>query len=138
MKKILRTKYEKYQSEIRSLCLQLGLVEHNKGSITEFRTEYDTSFIYGEVIRLFDYDSMYYASVVFFNELVQVADDDYQYIYNAKFDTLPFKTDSNNITFYEPLDKVLEKVRSVVTYAIKQRKELAEKEKLNKLKEDFK
>ena len=60
MKKILRTKYEKYQSEIRSLCLQLGLVEHNNGSITEFRTEYDTSFIYGEVIRLFDYDSMYY------------------------------------------------------------------------------
>lgn len=137
MRKILRTKYEKYQSEIRSLCLQLGLVEHNKGSIIEYRTEYDTSFIYGEVIRLFDYDSMYYASVVFFNELVPVKDDEYKYIYEVKFDTLPFKTDTNNITFYEPLDKVLKKVRSIVTYAIKQRKELAEKEKLNKLKEDF-
>lgn len=138
MNKILRTKYVKYQSEIRSLCLQLGLVEHNKGDIIEFRTEYDTSFIYGEVIRLFDYDSMYYASVVFFNELVPVKDDEYKYIYEVKFDTLPFKTVSNNITFYEPLDKVLEKVRNIVTYAIKQRKELAQKEKLNKLKEDFK
>lgn len=137
MKKILRIKYEKYQSEIRSLCLQLGLVEHNKGSIIEYRTEYDTSFIYGEVIRLFDYDSMYYASVVFFNELVPVKDDEYKYIYEVRFDTLPFKTDTNNITFYEPLDNVLEKVRSIVTYAIKQRKELAEKEKLNKLKGDF-
>lgn len=36
MKKILRTKYEKYQSEIRSLCLQLGLVEHNNVLLLNF------------------------------------------------------------------------------------------------------
>jgi hypothetical protein len=64
--------------------------------------------------------------------------DDYNYIFENYYKELPFETDNNTISFSEPLEKVLDKVKYIVSNAIKQRKELDVKVKLDKMKVDFK
>ena len=135
-------KYKLYQKKIGELCLQMGLVEKRTSECIEYRTELDTHFVYGEVIRMFDYDNHYYDSVVFFNKLGRTnsmfGSDDYKYIFENCHTELPFETDDNTISFSEPLEKVLDKVKYIVSNAIKQRKELDVAVKLEGIKEDFK
>lgn len=105
--------------------------------------ELQTNFVYGEVIRMFDYDAHYNNSVVFFNKLVRNtfpqswSNEDCKYIYNYHKE-LPFETEDNSISFSEPLETVLDKVKYIVSNAIKQRKELDVTVKLVEMKEDFK
>lgn len=137
-----KEEYNLYQKKIGELCLQMGLVEKRTGDSIEYRTELNTNFVFGEVIRMFDYDEHYYNAVVFFNKLVrsscQFYKGDYKYIFENFHDELPFKTDKNTISFSEPLEKVLYKVKYIVSNAIKQRKELDVTVKLEGIKEDFK
>lgn len=137
-----KDKYKLYQKKIGELCLQMGLVEKRNEDCIEYRTELDTHFVFGEVIRMFDYDEHYYNAVVFFNKLVRsntmFMSDDYKYIFENYHNELPFETDDNIISFNEPLDKVLDKVKYIVSNAIKQRKELNVTVKLEGIKEDFK
>lgn len=137
-----KDKYELYQKKIGEICLQMGLVEKRTSDCIEYRTELDTHFVFGEVIRMFDYDEHYYNAVVFFNKLVssssRYCSDDYKYIFENFHEELPFETDDNVISFKEPLEKVLNKVKYIVSNAIKQRKELDVTVKLEGIKEDFK
>lgn len=139
-----KEKYELYQKKIGELCLQMGLVEKRTREFIEYRTELDTNFVYGEVIRMFDWAYCYNNSVVFFNKLVrrtlseQYANDTYKYIFGNYHKELPFETEDNSISFSEPLEMVLDKVKYIVSNAIKQRKELSVQEKMNVMKEDFK
>ena len=135
-----RDKYKLYQQKIGELCLQLGLKERRKEETIEYRTELETNFVCGEVIRMFDYDEHYYNCVVFFNKLERSTysyPDDYKYIFENRHEELPFETDNNVISFNEPLEDVLDKVKYIVKDAIKQRKELNVRVKLEELKEDF-
>lgn len=137
-----KEKYKLYQQKISELCLQMGLVEKRTEDCIEYRTELNTDFVFGEVIRMFDYDEHYYSAVVFFNKLVRstpmYSSDDYKYIFENYHNELPFETDDNVISFNEPLEKVLDKVKYIVSNAIKQRKELDVAVKLEGIKEDFK
>lgn len=137
-----KQKYKLYQKKIGELCLQMGLVEKRTSECIEYRTELDTHFVYGEVIRMFDYDNHYYDAVVFFNKLGRTnsmyCTDDYIYIFENYHNELPFETNDNTISFREPLEKVLDEVKYIVSNAIKQRKELDVTVKLEKMKEDFK
>lgn len=139
-----KEKYELYQKKIGELCLQMGLVEKRTREFIEYRTELDIHFVYGEVIRMFDWAYCYNNSVVFFNKLVrstlseQYANDTYKYIFENCYQELPFETNDNTISFREPLEKVLDEVKYIVSNAIKQRKELDVTVKLEKMKEDFK
>lgn len=133
-----RTEYELYQKKIGEVCLQLGLVEKRSKDYIEYRTELETNLVFGEVIRMFDYDEHYNNSVVFFNKLVPATiHSDYKYIFENFHDELPFETDDNYISFRIPLEEVLNKVKYIVGNAIKQRKELNMELKMNELKEDF-
>lgn len=136
-----KDKYKLYQRKIGELCLQMGLVKKLHEDCVEYRTELDTNFVFGEVIRMFDYDVHYYNGVVFFNKLVRstssIYSEDYKYIFENYHNELPFETDDNVISFNEPLEKVLDKVKYIVGNAIKQRKELDASLKLEKIKEDF-
>ena len=136
-----KDEYEFYQRKIGELCLQMGLVEKRSKDYIEYRTELETDFVFGEVIRMFDYDEHYYNSVVFFNKLIRlncIYSVDYKYIFENYHKELPFKTDNNVISFREPLEDVLNKVKYIVGNAIKQRKELDVAVKLSEMKEDFK
>ena len=137
-----KKEYNLYQKKISELCLQMGLKEIRTRDSIEYRTELETNFVFGEVIRMFDYDEHYYSAVVFFNKLVPsttvFGSDDYNYIFENYYKELPFETDDNTISFSEPLEKVLDKVKYIVSNAIKQRKELDVKVKLEKMKVDFK
>jgi hypothetical protein len=137
-----KKEYNLYQKKISELCLQMGLKEIRTRDSIEYRTELETNFVFGEVIRMFDYDEHYYNAVVFFNKLVpsspMFGSDDYKYIFENYHKELPFETDDNVISFNEPLDKVLDKVKYIVSNAIKQRKELNVTVKLEGIKEDFK
>ena len=137
-----KDEYKLYQRKIGELCLQMGLKEKRTSDSIEYRTELETNFVFGEVIRMFDYDEHYYSAVVFFNKLVPSTTmfgyDDYKYIFENYHKELPFETDDNVISFNEPLEKVLDKVKYIVSNAIKQRKELDVKVKLEKMKVDFK
>lgn len=135
-----KDEYELYQQKISELCLQMGLVEKRSKDYIEYRTELETDFIFGEVIRMFDYDEHYYNAVVFFNKLIPSRSQytDYKYIFENFHKELPFKTDNNVISFREPLEDVLYKVKYIVGNAIKQRKELDVEERLSEMKEDFK
>lgn len=66
-----KDEYKLYQKKISELCLQMGLKERRTRESIEYRTELETNFVFGEVIRLFDYDEHYYNAVVFFNKLVR-------------------------------------------------------------------
>ena len=136
-----KDKYKLYQRKIGELCLQMGLVKKLHEDCVEYRTELDTNFVFGEVIRMFDYDVHYYNGVVFFNKLVRstssIYSEDYKYIFENYHNELPFETDDNVISFNEPLEKVLDKVKYIVGNAIKQRKELDASLKLDRIKEDF-
>lgn len=135
-----KAKYQLYQQKIGELCLQMGLKERRTTDYIEYRTELETNFVFGEVIRMFDYDEHYYNVVVFFNKLVRSSysyPDDYKYSFENFHEELPFETDDNAISFSEPLEKVLDKVKYIVSNAIKQRKELDVQEKLSVIKEDF-
>lgn len=135
-------KYKLYQKKIGELCLQMGLVEKRTREFIEYRTELDIHFVYGEVIRMFDYDEHHYESVVFFNKLCRTnsmyVTEDYKYIFENCYQELPFETEWNSISFNEPLEKVLDEVKYIVSNAIKQRKELSVQEKMKVMKEDFK
>ena len=137
-----KEEYKLYQKKIGELCLQMGLVEKRTREFIEYRTELETNFVFGEVIRMFDYDEHYYNAVVFFNKLVrsscQFYKGDYKYIFENYYKELPFETNDNTISFSEPLEKVLDKVKYIVSNAIKQRKELDITVKLEGIKEDFK
>lgn len=136
-----KKEYNLYQKKIGELCLQMGLKEKRTSDSIEYRTELETNFVFGEVIRMFDYDEHYYSAVVFFNKLVPsnyIYFEDYKYIFENYYKELPFETDDNTISFSEPLDKVLDKVKYIVSNAIKQRKELDVQVKLEKMKVDFK
>ncbi len=136
-----KEEYKLYQKKISELCLQMGLKERRTRESIEYRTELETNFVFGEVIRMFDYDEHYYNAVVFFNKLVRSTSiyyEDYKYIFENYYKELPFETDDNTISFSEPLDKVLDKVKYIVSNAIKQRKELDVAVKLEGIKEDFK
>ncbi len=137
-----KEKYKLYQQKISEICLQMGLVEKRTDDCIEYRTELNTHFVFGEVIRMFDYDEHYYNAVVFFNKLVpstpMYCSYDYRYIFENYHKELPFETDDNVISFNEPLEKVLDKVKYIVSNAIKQRKELDVTVKLEGIKEDFK
>ena len=136
-----KDEYKLYQKKISELCLQMGLKERRTRESVEYRTELETNFVFGEVIRMFDYDEHYYNAVVFFNKLVRsnsIYSEDYKYIFENYYKELPFETDDNTISFSEPLDKVLDKVKYIVSNAIKQRKELDVTVKLEGIKEDFK
>lgn len=135
-----KDEYKLYQQKIGELCLQMGLVEKRSKDYIEYRTELETDFVFGEVIRLFDYDEHYYNSVVFFNKLIPSTSHytNYKYIFENYHKELPFKTDNNVISFSEPLEDVLNKVKYIVGNAIKQRKELDVEERLSEMKEDFK
>lgn len=136
-----KEEYKLYQKKISELCLQMGLKERRTRESIEYRTELETNFVFGEVIRMFDYDEHYYNAVVFFNKLIRsnsIYSEDYKYIFENYYKELPFKTDDNTISFNEPLDKVLDKVKYIVSNAIKQRKELDVAVKLEGIKEDFK
>lgn len=61
-----KDEYKLYQRKIGKLCLQMGLVEKRNEDCIEYRTELETNFVFGEVIRMFDYDEHYYNAVVFF------------------------------------------------------------------------
>ena len=137
----MNDKYKKYIDKISELCTQMGLVKHIEGEEIGFFIGNDTDFVYGEVIRLFDYTNTFHNKVVFFNKLEKLKyklNRPYSYIYSNYNKELPFKTKDNVISFNEPLEKVLEKIRYIVTEAIKQRKELDEQIKFERLKEDFK
>lgn len=131
--------YEHYQNEIGRVCMELGLVKKEICDTIEYRTEMDTSFIYGEVIRLFDYRNHYNPSVVFFNKLEEskTKRTPYSYIYENRYTELPFKTERNTIPFKEPLNEVLDKIKYIVGNAVRQRKELASKLRLEQISEDF-
>ena len=136
-----KKEYNLYQKKIGELCLQMGLKERRTRESIEYRTELETNFVFGEVIRMFDYDEHYYNAVVFFNKLVRsnsIYFEDYKYIFENYYKELPFETDDNTISFNEPLEKVLDKVKYIVSNAIKQRKELDVAVKLEGIKEDFK
>ena len=136
-----KDEYKLYQKKISELCLQMGLKERRTRESIEYRTELETNFVFGEVIRMFDYDEHYYNAVVFFNKLVRSTSiyyEDYKYIFENYYKELPFETDDNTISFSEPLEKVLDKVKYIVSNAIKQRKELDVAVKLEGIKEDFK
>ena len=136
-----KDEYNLYQKKISELCLQMGLKERRTRESIEYRTELETNFVFGEVIRMFDYDEHYYNAVVFFNKLIRsnsIYSEDYKYIFENCHTELPFETDDNTISFSEPLDKVLDKVKYIVSNAIKQRKELDVAVKLEGIKEDFK
>lgn len=136
-----KDEYKLYQQKIGELCLQMGLKEHRTKDYIEYRTELETNFVFGEVIRMFDYDVHYYNAVVFFNKLIPSMhhySDEYKYIFENFHKELPFKTDNNVISFSEPLEDVLNKVKYIVSNAIKQRKELDVEERLSEMKEDFK
>ena len=139
-----RDEYELYQRKIGEICLQMGLVEKRTHDYIEYRTELDTDFVYGEVIRMFDWAYSYNNSVVFFNKLVrstlseQNPNDTFKYIFDNYHKELPFETEDNSISFSEPLEQILAKVKYIVSNAIKQRKELDVKVKLEKMKVDFK
>ena len=136
-----KDEYKLYQQKIGEICLQMGLVEKRNEDCIEYRTELETNFVFGEVIRMFDYDEHYYNAVVFFNKLVRSTSiyyEDYKYIFENYYKELPFETKDNTISFSEPLDKVLDKVKYIVSNAIKQRKELDVAVKLEGIKEDFK
>ena len=136
-----KDEYKLYQKKISELCLQMGLKERRTRESVEYRTELETNFVFGEVIRMFDYDEHYYNAVVFFNKLVRSTSiyyEDYKYIFENYYKELPFETDDNTISFSEPLEKVLDKVKYIVSNAIKQRKELDVTVKLEGIKEDFK
>lgn len=136
-----KDEYNLYQKKISELCLKMGLKERRTRESIEYRTELETNFVFGEVIRMFDYDEHYYNAVVFFNKLVRSTSiyyEDYKYIFENYYKELPFETDDNTISFSEPLDKVLDKVKYIVSNAIKQRKELDVAVKLEGIKEDFK
>ena len=136
-----KEEYKLYQKKIGELCLQMGLKERRTKDSIEYRTELETNFVFGEVIRMFDYDEHYYNAVVFFNKLVRSTSiyyEDYKYIFENYHKELPFETDDNVISFSEPLEKVLDKVKYIVSNAIKQRKELDVAVKLEGIKEDFK
>ena len=136
-----KDEYKLYQKKISELCLQMGLKERRTRESVEYRTELETNFVFGEVIRMFDYDEHYYNAVVFFNKLVRsnsIYSEDYKYIFENYYKELPFETDDNTISFSEPLEKVLDKVKYIVSNAIKQRKELDVTVKLEGIKEDFK
>ena len=136
-----KDEYKLYQKKISELCLQMGLKERRTREYIEYRTELETNFVFGEVIRMFDYDEHYYNAVVFFNKLVRSTSiyyEDYKYIFENYHKELPFETDDNVISFSEPLEKVLDKVKYIVSNAIKQRKELDVAVKLEGIKEDFK
>jgi hypothetical protein len=64
--------------------------------------------------------------------------EDYKFIFENYYKELPFETDNNVISFREPLEDVLNKVKYIVGNAIKQRKELDVEVKLEGIKEDFK
>lgn len=136
-----RDTYKLYQQKICELCLQMGLKERRTNETIEYRTELETNFVFGEVIRMFDYDEHYYNCVVFFNKLVRsttsLFSEDYKYIFENYHNELPFETDDNVISFNEPLEKVLDEVKYIVSNAIKQRKELDVRVKLDEMKEDF-
>ena len=136
-----KDEYKLYQKKISELCLQMGLKERRTRESIEYRTELETNFVFGEVIRMFDYDEHYYNAVVFFNKLIRsnsIYSEDYKYIFENYYKELPFETDDNTISFSEPLEKVLDKVKYIVSNAIKQRKELDVAVKLEGIKEDFK
>lgn len=141
IKCIPRDKYKLYQQKISELCLQMGLKEKRTNETIEYRTELETNFVFGEVIRMFDYDEHYYNGVVYFNKLVRssssVFSEDYKYIFENFHEELPFETDDNVISFNEPLEEILDKVKYIVKNAIKQRKELNVTVKLDEMKEDF-
>ena len=112
-----RDEYKLYQQKIGELCLQMGLKERRTTDYIEYRTELETNFVCGEVIRMFDYDEHYYNAVVFFNKLVRSSysyPDDYKYIFENFHEELPFETNDNVISFREPLEKVLHKVKYIV------------------------
>ena len=135
-----RDTYKLYQQKIGEICLQMGLKERRTNETIEYRTELETNFVCGEVIRMFDYDEHYYNCVVFFNKLERSTysyPDDYKYIFENYHNELPFETDDNVISFNEPLEKVLDEVKYIVKNAIKQRKELDVAVKLEGIKEDF-
>ena len=138
-----KDEYELYQRKIGEICLQMGLVEKRNKDYIEYRTELETNFVYGEVIRMFDWAYCYNNSVVFFNKLVrstlsdQYANDTYKYIFGNYHKEIPFETEDNSISFSEPLEQVLDKVKYIVSNAIKQRKELSVQEKMKVMKEDF-
>ncbi len=141
IKRLSRDTYKLYQQKIGEICLQMGLKERRTNETIEYRTELETNFVCGEVIRMFDYDEHYYNGVVFFNKLERSTysyPDDYKYIFENRHEELPFETDGNVISFNEPLEKVLDEVKYIVKNAIKQRKELDVAVKLEGIKEDFK
>ena len=137
-----KNEYKLYQKKIGEFCLQMGLVEKRNKDFIEYRTELETNFVFGEVIRMFDYDEHYHSAVVFFNKLMpsttMFGSDDYKYICKNYYKELPFELEDNTISFSEPLGKVLDKVKYIVSNAIKQRKDLDVKVKLEKMKVDFK
>lgn len=136
-----KDEYKLYQQKIGELCLQMGLKEKRTNDYIEYHTELETNFVFGEVIRMFDYDEHYYNAVVFFNKLMPanlIYSSGYKYIFENYHKELPFRTNNNMISFSEPLEKVLYKVKYIVSNAIKQRKELDVTVKLEVMKEDFK
>ena len=134
-----KDEYQLYQQKIGELCMQMGLVEKRSKDYIEYRTELETNFVFGEVIRMFDYDEHYNNSVVFFNKLLPSSfHSDYKYIFENCHEELPFETDDNYISFRVPLEDVLNKIRYIVGEAIKQRKKLNVEVKMNEMKEDFK
>lgn len=55
-----KEEYKLYQKKISELCLQMGLKERRTRESIEYRTELETNFVFGEVIRMFDYERTLY------------------------------------------------------------------------------
>ena len=131
--------YREYQQKIRELCLSLGLVEVHRGYEIQFRTEVKDTFVFGEVVRLFDYDDHPTAGVVFFNSLKYTEYMIYDYCYEYDSKKLPFETPYQNMfNFTEKIETILDKLKIIIVEAIRQRKELDLKLKMENLQKDFK
>ena len=138
MTKMNVAKYKHYQQKIREVLLECGLIEQKCGNQFQFFTDNDKSFVFGEVFRMFDYDGYYYPKVVFFNKLEKNdVDDEYEYFYEEAPTELPFDLKENTLPFNMKLTYILDCVKYIATDVIKQRKDLAQKVKLESISEDF-
>lgn len=131
--------YLQQQNLVRELCLSLGLKEQKNGYEYQFWTPGHPS-IFGECVRLFDYDSHPADKVVFFYGLTEYDSFYHSYCFHSNMEVVKTNLNIDCITnhFNFPLSKTdLENLSKIIRADIEDAKRLTQQFLLDDIKKDF-
>lgn len=137
--KFTKIEYLQQQNIVRELCYSLGLIEKKNGYEIQFWTP-GHSNIFGECIRLFDYDSHPVDKVVFFYGLSEYDIHYHSYCFHNNITVINnnLNIDCTNNHFNFPLkEKDLDNLTKIIKADIEDAKKVTQQFLLKEIEKDF-